>query len=62
MVNIFQSVEILIDGNNIEKSLHALSGSTNAMLNFHTVVYQLLRGRGSCSWEKQQLVAQKQAK
>ena len=45
MVNISQSVAILIDGNNIEKSLHKLTGSSNAMLNFNTAVPKLLRNR-----------------
>lgn len=45
-VNISQSVAILIDGNNIERSLHTLTGKTNVMLNFDTVVARVLANRG----------------
>jgi NYN domain len=45
-VRIAQSVAILIDGNNIERSLHKLSGDKNAMLNFDSVIPKLLDGRG----------------
>lgn len=45
-VYIDQSVAILIDGNNIERSLHKLTGDTNAMLNFDLVIPKLLDGRG----------------
>jgi len=45
-VNISQSVAILIDGNNIEMSLHAMVGDTNAMLNFDTLIPKLLTNRG----------------
>ena len=44
-VSISQSVAILIDGNNIEKSLHDLVGDTNAMLNFDTLIPKLLINR-----------------
>jgi uncharacterized LabA/DUF88 family protein len=45
-VKISQSVAILIDGNNIEMSLHNLVGDKNAMLNFDTLVPKLLDNRG----------------
>lgn len=44
-VNISQSVAILIDGNNIEMSLHDLVGDKNAMLNFDTLIPKLLTNR-----------------
>lgn len=46
MLTISQSVAILIDGNNIEKSLHKLFGNDNAMLNFDTLIPKLLDNRG----------------
>ncbi len=45
-VNISQSVAILIDGNNIERSLHNLLNKTNVMLNFDTIIPRVLVGRG----------------
>lgn len=45
-VNITQSVAILIDGNNIEMSLHSLTKDQSSMINFDTVIPKLLRGRG----------------
>ena len=45
-VYIDQSVAVLIDGNNIERSLHALTGDKTAMLNFDQVIPRLLDGRG----------------
>ena len=41
-----QSVAILCDGNNIERSIHSLSNSKNAMINFDTLIPKLLNGRG----------------
>ena len=41
-----QSVAILCDGNNIERSIHELSKSTNTMINFNTIIPKLLHGRG----------------
>lgn len=41
-----QSVAILIDGNNIEISIHTLTGQKNAMLNFDTLIPKLLDNRG----------------
>lgn len=40
-----QSVAILIDGNNIEQSLHKAAGSTQAMINFDSLVPALLQDR-----------------
>jgi hypothetical protein len=45
-VLINQSVAILCDGNNIERSIHELSNSTNTMVNFDTLIPKLLNGRG----------------
>lgn len=45
-VHINQSVAILIDGNNIERSLHSLMGNTNVMLNFDTLIPKILDNRG----------------
>jgi uncharacterized LabA/DUF88 family protein len=41
-----QSVAILCDGNNIERSIHEMSKSTNAMINFDGLIPKLLNGRG----------------
>jgi len=41
-----QSVAILCDGNNIERSIHDLSKSKSAMINFDTLIPKLLNGRG----------------
>ena len=41
-----QSVAILCDGNNIERSIHAASKNKNAMINFDTLIPKLLDGRG----------------
>ena len=40
-----QSVAILVDGNNIERSLHAINKNENTMINFDTLVPRLLAGR-----------------
>ena len=45
-VLINQSVAILCDGNNIERSIHEQSKSTNTMVNFDTLIPKLLNGRG----------------
>ncbi len=45
-VNIIQSVAILIDGNNIERSLHSMTKDENVMINFDNLIPKLLRGRG----------------
>ena len=41
-----QSVAILCDGNNIERSIHDLSKNKNAMINFDSLIPKLLNGRG----------------
>ena len=41
-INIFQSVAVLIDGNNIEISIHNDSKSDSVMCNFDTLVPKLL--------------------
>lgn len=45
-VVINQNVAILIDGNNIERSIHTATGSKNSMLNFDTLIPKLLDNRG----------------
>jgi uncharacterized LabA/DUF88 family protein len=45
-VLISQSVAILIDGNNIERSIHSETGNTQTMLNYDTLVPKLLGHRG----------------
>jgi hypothetical protein len=48
MTNIIinQSVAILCDGNNIERSIHEQSKKTNTMINFDTIIPKLLSKRG----------------
>ncbi|MBU1202764.1 NYN domain-containing protein [Patescibacteria group bacterium] len=41
-----QSVAILCDGNNIERSIHDISKNQNAMIDFDKVIPKLLNGRG----------------
>ncbi|MBS3139427.1 NYN domain-containing protein [Candidatus Woesearchaeota archaeon] len=41
-----QSVAILCDGNNIERSIHELSGNTSTMINFDKIIPKLLSSRG----------------
>ena len=41
-----QSVAILCDGNNIERSIHDVAGSTSAMMNFDKLIPRLLSNRG----------------
>ena len=45
-IQITQTVAILCDGNNIERSIHEESQSTNTMVNFDDLVPRLLNGRG----------------
>jgi hypothetical protein len=45
-VLISQSVAILVEGNNIERSIHAETNKPNTMLNFDTLVPRLLGNRG----------------
>lgn len=44
-VKISQSVAVLIDGNNIERSIHDDTGNSNTMINFDTLIPQLLVNR-----------------
>ena len=41
-----QSVAILCDGNNIERSIHEMSNNQRAMINFDQLIPKLLNGRG----------------
>ena len=41
-----QSVAILVDGNNIERSLEGEHGSSSIMINFDVLIPKLLRNRG----------------
>lgn len=43
---ISQSVAILIDGNNIERSIHTEANDSNTMLNFDALIPKLLVNRG----------------
>tara|TARA_Y100000590_G_scaffold342844_1_gene391593 strand:- start:214 stop:699 length:486 start_codon:yes stop_codon:yes gene_type:complete len=45
-INISQSVAILCDGNNIERSIHEASKSKYTMINFDELIPKLLNGRG----------------
>lgn len=45
-IQITQSVAILIDGNNIERSIHSESEDTTTMLNFDQLIPKLLINRG----------------
>jgi len=45
-ITISQSVAILIDGNNIERSIHSEVKDTNTMLNFDVLIPKLLDNRG----------------
>ena len=45
-ITISQTVAILIDGNNIERSIHSESDNTNTMLNLDAIVPKLLVDRG----------------
>lgn len=45
-VVISQSVAILVDGNNIERSIHDASGDPQTMLNFDLLIPRLLDNRG----------------
>lgn len=45
-VKISQSVAILIDGNNIERSIHGETNDPHSMLNFDTLIPRLLDNRG----------------
>ena len=45
-IQITQTVAILCDGNNIERSIHEQSQSTHTMVNFDDLIPKLLNGRG----------------
>ncbi|WP_372651648.1 NYN domain-containing protein [Halobacteriovorax sp.] len=45
-VQISQSVAVLVDGNNIERSIHSESSKQSTMLNFDTLIPRLLVNRG----------------
>ena len=45
-VLITQSVAVLVDGNNIERSIHELTGDKQTMVNFDTLIPRLLDNRG----------------
>lgn len=45
-IKIEQSVAILVDGNNIERSIHNLTEKPNVMLDFDKLVPKLLKDRG----------------
>jgi uncharacterized LabA/DUF88 family protein len=45
-ITISQSVAILVDGNNVERSLHQLTGKENVMVNFDVLIPKLLENRG----------------
>lgn len=44
-VNVVQKVAVLIDGNNIEMSLHSLLNDQNKMVNYDKLVPKILQGR-----------------
>ena len=45
-VNIAQSVAVLIDGNNIEMSIHTEARNKNTMVNFDSLIPKLIGSRG----------------
>ncbi len=45
LVKIDQSVAVLIDGNNIERSLHELHQNTSMMVNFDSLIPRLIKSR-----------------
>ena len=45
-IHISQTVAILVDGNNIERSLESEHRSSNMMINFDVLIPRLLGGRG----------------
>jgi hypothetical protein len=45
-VHISQTVAVLVDGNNIERSLEGEHPGQNLMINFDVLIPRLLRGRG----------------
>lgn len=45
MINISQTVAVLIDGNNLERSIHTQTGFEGTMLNFDVLIPRLLGNR-----------------
>jgi hypothetical protein len=45
-VHVAQTVAVLVDGNNIERSLEGENPGQNLMINFDVLIPRLLRGRG----------------
>ncbi|HVJ66285.1 MAG TPA: NYN domain-containing protein [Bdellovibrionota bacterium] len=45
MVNISQTVAILVDGNNLERSIHTQTGTEGSMLNYDLLIPRLLGNR-----------------
>lgn len=45
-IQINQSVAILCDGNNVERSIHEIAKNTSAMVNFDKLIPKLLGNRG----------------
>ena len=45
-IRVSQSVAVLVDGNNIERSITGITGEVGSMLNFDTVIPRLLSERG----------------
>jgi uncharacterized LabA/DUF88 family protein len=45
-IKIKQSVAILVDGNNIERSIHGVYGSDQMMINFDNLIPRLIKERG----------------
>lgn len=41
-----QSVAVLCDGNNVERSIHEAAGNTSTMINFDKLIPKLLNNRG----------------
>ena len=44
-IKISQSVAILVDGNNVERSIHGICNDDNAMVNFDTLIPKLILNR-----------------
>jgi uncharacterized LabA/DUF88 family protein len=45
-IRVDQSVAILVDGNNIERSIHEVYGKKSVMINFDTLIPRLVQDRG----------------
>ena len=44
-VKIDQKIAVLVDGNNIERSIHNMAGNTHTMVNFDKLIPRILNGR-----------------